>query len=258
MGQAKSLDMREVRDRLHWLMDKLWRSSQTAMARDLGVTQGTIGNILAGRRKPGRVLLDGLASHPLVNEEWLRSGDGPPLLVDSPVDAGELALPIARELFAGGPYDSPECLEPVLYPVSRRLYRRSRYWLRVDSQNHPFANTPNMPVREGDWVLLESDRHAWPKDLRGKGCVIRVRGETELLCAMNVSSVKGRGMTSDYRHVGPHGNPNITAEVSGERKGRKRVIDLVDSESAKPDKVENVEVKNVEVVAVAIYRCGEL
>lgn len=71
---------RLLKSRIAWLMGKLWMGSQTKMAAALGVSQSTIANILAGRRKPGRILLSALAAYPSVNENWLRHGVGAPIM----------------------------------------------------------------------------------------------------------------------------------------------------------------------------------
>ena len=80
---TKTPDTATVTGRIAWLMQKLWRGSQTEMAAYLGVAQGTIANVLSGRRTAGRVLLSKLAAHPLVNDKWLHEGSGSPLLQEA-------------------------------------------------------------------------------------------------------------------------------------------------------------------------------
>jgi len=243
--------------RLAWLMEKLWRGSQTAMATDLGVTQGTIANILAGRRKPGRALLSALAGHPLINADWLFDGVGPPLMPGATGTGEEAALPIARKLFAGLPDDHPDCLAEVLHPVSRRLYRRSRYWIHIDGPEHPFARTPKSPVQAGDWVLMEPDSGNWPDDLRGKLCLSQVASSDGdlLICCRNDAATNGCGTTIDFDFLGQL-SPGIEDVNSLHRDGRLlRNTDLTTEGTNSSGVVKRLPVR---VVAVAIHRCGDL
>lgn len=238
-------------------MAKLWMGHQTRMAADLGVSQGTIANILAGRRKPGRVLLSALAAHPLINENWLREGVGAPLISEATGAGGEAALPIARQLFGGLPDDHPECLAELLHPVSRRLYRRSRYWIHIDGPEHPFARNAKLPVQVGDWVLMESDPENWPGDLGGKLCLSRIEACTgeELVLCVNDTAKTGSGTTVDFDFLGQLGT-EIDDATSLCRDGRP----LRNVELTKPQSKSSACLRRppVRVLAVALHRCGDL
>ena len=192
MAKRKTDEAESLPSRIDWLMKKLWRNSQTAMANDLGVAQSTIANVLARRRKPGRPLISALAAHPLVNESWLKSGSGPPLLLEATGAGGEIALPIARRFFAGLPLDHSDCLAEVLYPVPRRLYRDSRYWIHVEGVGHPFVSIKSSGIRQGDWILMEPDREEWPQDLRRTFCLAAatIDGDERFFCCRNIAAKK--------------------------------------------------------------------
>jgi transcriptional regulator with XRE-family HTH domain len=250
-------DTSNLEGRLAWLMEKLWRGSQTAMASDLGVTQGTIANILAGRRKPGRSLLSTLAGHPLINSDWLLDGVGSPIVLEATGAGGEAALPIARKLFAGLPDDHPDCLAEVLHPVSRRLYRRSRYWIHTDGPEHPFARTPKSPIQAGDWVLMEPDSGNWPDDLRGRLCLSQVvSSDGDLLfCCRNDAATNGCGTTIDFDFLDQL-PPEIEDAKALYHEGRlKRGFPSAAEPAACPGQARRLP---VQVVAVAIHRCGDL
>ena len=255
--KKQSHDVETVSGRVAWLMEKLWRGSQTEMSAYLGVTQGTIANILAGRRKPGRTLLPALAAHPLVNEQWLREGVGSPLLPEATGPVGEAALPIAQKLFAGMPHEHPDCLAEVLHPVSQRLCRRSRSWIHVDEPHHPFAADPKLPLRVGDWLLMEPDSSNWPDDLRGKPCLANVKlSDRRLLgCCRGETSTAVSKTTHDFDFLGqlPEG---IEDHKSLFHEGRlKSNIDLDQPATTRHPRLKRLPVK---VVAVGIYRCGDL
>ena len=251
-------DTKTLPGRMAWLLEKLWRGSQTAMAADLEVTQGTIANVLAGRRKPGRTVLSALTAHPLVNEDWLREGRGAPLVLEATGAAGEAALPLARELFAGMPEDHPECLAEVLYPVPRRLYRASRYWLHIDEPGHPYASDPKSPVQAGDWVLMEPDSSSWPNDLRSRLCIAQIASPegNQLLCCQDLESPDGTGTTTNFDFLGQLPSGVESTDSHGPHGREQRVIDLgAQKETDSPGREREVV---VEVVAVAVYRCGDL
>lgn len=257
MKKKTPIKTTEIADRIGWLMQKLWRGSQTAMAADLGVTQGTIGNVLARRRKPGRMLLAALASHPLVNESWLHNGLGSPLVMEATGAGSEAALPIAREPFGGFPEQHPEYLAEVLHPVPRRLYRPSRYWVHIDRDDHPLALAPSFAVQNGDWILMEPDQANWPKDLRGKHCLASVTiatAGTRFVYCQDVSAPDGTGSTLDFNFLGQL-QEELDDTESLKHEGKElRYIDTgrISSPSGHSRK------SSVTVVAIPIYRCGDL
>jgi hypothetical protein len=74
--------MSPAAERVKWLLNKLWAGHQTRMADDIGVNQSSIGNVIHGRREPGRAMLMSIASVPLVNPAWLLTGEGSPLILE--------------------------------------------------------------------------------------------------------------------------------------------------------------------------------
>ncbi len=238
-------------------MEKLWAGSQTKMAADLGPSQGTIANVLAGRRKPGRTLLSALAAHPLINDQWLRDATGPPLLPEATTPAGEAALPIAHKPFVGVPEENPGCLAEELYPVSRRLHRRSRYWVHLDAVHHPCVKDPKLPLRLGDWLLMEPDASNWPESLHGLPCLteIKLPDKHILLFCRGEKSTANSKSTYDFDFLGQL--PDAIKDASPiYYKGRlKRDVVLDDAIKTEGSKLNRLPVK---VVAVGIHRCGDL
>lgn len=256
MKPHQVFDLKTRHGRIGWLMEKLWGGSQTKMAEDLGLSQGTIANVLSGRRKPGRALLATVAAHPLVNEDWLREGTGRPLVLEATDAAGQSTLPIAKTIFPGMPDDHPDCLQDVCYAVPRHLYRRSRYWMSIDDPSHPFAKEPTLAIQAGDRVLMEPDQGNWPRDLRGKLCLVEVslpEGGLLFLCR-NVEAKNGIGTTWDLDFLEqPMGDIEDHRALFHEGRPKRG---FPGSESGK--KNENLKRRPFQLKAVAIYRCGEL
>src|SRR5688572_1182116 len=96
-------------ERLQFVLRKIWGGSQTRMARDTGISQSAISNVVTGRQQPGRHILAAVASHPLIDAAWLLTGVGMPIVGTA---ADEPVLPITRALFEGPPEAHSELLEP--------------------------------------------------------------------------------------------------------------------------------------------------
>jgi hypothetical protein len=184
-------DTNTIPGRIVWLLEKLWHGSMTAMAKDIGLHPSSIGNVVHGRRAPGREILTAVGAHALVNSEWLMHGTGKPIRTDES-DTVEIGLPIASRPFAGLPSQNPDALEEVLFPVSRRLHRPSRYWVRIGDGN-PFTHDDQLKIAAGDMVLFEPEQERWPKALAGKPCLLAVFKEDMETLAY------GRCLSSDVR-----------------------------------------------------------
>jgi transcriptional regulator with XRE-family HTH domain len=242
-SRNESLD--PLAQRLELLLEKLWNSSQSRMARDTGVGQSTLANILAGRRRPGRGIIAAIAAHPLVNQRWLETGIGSPLQQADPTPMiGEFALPVAKDLFAGKPDDHRDRLEEYLFPVPRRLYDESRYWL-VIRQGHPVTRDDDLKIAGGDAVLFEPDPLRWPPDVRQHPCIVQVSldGHDHLSLAKSVHSKTGSGSVREFDLF-----DSDAASDPLVYDGRNlRSIDV--GEGAKP-------AGHAQAVAVGLYRCG--
>lgn len=238
-------DTNTIPGRIVWLLEKLWHGSMTAMAKDIGLHPSSIGNVVHGRRAPGREILAAVGAHALVNSEWLMHGTGKPIRTDES-DTVEIGLPIASRPFAGLPSQNPDALEEVLFPVSRRLHRPSRYWVRI-AGDHPFTRDDQLKIAPGDMVLFEPVQERWPKALVGKPCLLRVvlkEGEQML--------VYGRCLSADVRCAtdvkiySPSRGDLPNKEINDQTRERSIQIDDVPLPPSAP----------VHAVALAIYRCG--
>ena len=165
-----------VNDRVNWLLQKLWFGSQTRMAKEIGLSQSAISNVVSGKRAPGRSLLTAISVHPLVNPDWLLTGRGEPLT--GTASTAEEMLPLARHLLPGPPEKCRSLLTGEHVPTTKFDYRPSRYWLELDPAEPP---PPGLEPR--DRLLLETDR-SWlkrPAMLRGCPCIVRQQGGQPLL-----------------------------------------------------------------------------
>jgi hypothetical protein len=167
-------DLETPTGRIEWLMRKLFDNSQTRMAKEVGITQSALANVLGGTRKPGLTMLTAIGSHPAVNLPWLITGEGQPLSAPTePETAKDYYLPISDRLLPGPPDQNLEAGEH--YPVARPLYRPQRYFCRLRAE-HLDGLPAELVIRPGDMLLIEADASEWNsgmKDLRGKICIVR-------------------------------------------------------------------------------------
>lgn len=237
------------------VLEVVFGRSQGAMAKALGCSQSIISRIVRGKQAPGAKLLMTLAEYPALNRAWVLTGVGEPLLSQLQEYNGDAALPIARTPFVGLPYDHPLCLEDVLYPVPRNLHRRSRYWIRIVG-DHPFITDNNLRVADGDMVLFESDKSEWPARLINKPCLINLkRDEEDHLCFGRCRATLGESYDSrafDLYEQIPSGT-RAKSDIPNRSERRIRPI-LFDAEPQEKHALRFP----VEIVAVAIFRCGRL
>ncbi len=214
------------------------------MGKDLGVHPSSIGNVIHGRRIPGREILSAIGAHPLINTEWLLYGIGKPIRTDEQ-ETAEIGLPIASRPFVGLPSENPNCLEDYLYPVTRRLYRASRYWMKI-SEHHPFVQDDGLKIASGDMVLFEPNPQDWPDELTDKPCLITVPTHENLAlkfarCISPVVRFTSDVLLYDTNHIHKTNKKTKYHKQPG-------VIQL-----------NNTSVNHstaVELIAVGIFRCG--
>jgi len=237
-------DTDTIPGRVVWYLEKIWRGSMTAMGEDTGIHPSSIGNVIHGRRVPGREILTAIGAHPLVNSDWLLHGTGKPIQTDER-ETAEIGLPIASRPFAGLPSENPDSLEDVLYPVSLRLHRSSRYWVRMTG-NHPFVLDDELKIAAGDIVLFEPEQERWPKDLTGKPCLLAIIEDDGLVLRFGrCTSSKVRCATDVVLSV-----PYEKHDSKGRKGYHKDLTSIVlhEGPTGQPG--------TVDVVAVAVYRCG--
>lgn len=246
------LDDSTVAGRIRLLLNKVWLGSQTAMARDVRVRPGSISNVVTGKRKPGRAIIAAISAHPLVNVRWLLHGTGSPLRTDD--DPTEAALPVASRPFAGSPQENPDVLPGELYAVPRRLARPSRYWLRMDI-GHPLTRDADLKIAVGDFVLFESDREGWPKDLTRKPCLLAcvIDGATTFRFARcNVSCPSG---VDDFSVLDVLHAANAPATCNRELRNIQLDETSTTADQSKPSA--SATKPSIRIEAVAIFRCGD-
>ena len=106
----------QQRERITHYHRVLYRENQRLMADATGFTQSYVSKILSGAQRPSSGFLDALARQPLVNRNWLLTGQGQPLL---PSTAG--SLPISTIPLPGPPTTHPGLLSGRRHPVGTAL-----------------------------------------------------------------------------------------------------------------------------------------
>lgn len=234
-------------ERLQFVLRKIWGGSQTRMARDTGISQSAISNVITGRQQPGRHILAAVASHPLVNAAWLLTGTGTPIVGDA---ADEPMLPVTRALFEGPPDAHSDLLQSYFYPVPRRQFKATRYWFEIDEE-HPYVSDAELKIAAGDKVLFETDRSSWPQDVRGFPCIVRVGGpkSSTLVFGRSLHAVDGTGTSADFRLY-----VYERSREAAEGRGLRQLL-LPDEKVVTVKPRARVRQRAV-AVAVGIYRCG--
>ncbi len=254
---TNSLSEDSLIGRIKWFQQKLWSGSQSRMAADLGVSQGALSNVLLGKRSPGPKILSALAAHPVVNADWLTTGDGDALLT-RPEQSGiaEIGLPVAKQLFFGLPFDHPSHLEDYLYPVRRKLFRPSRYWVEIDASS-PLCADKHLKIGAGDHVLFEPDAEGWPADTRGYPCIVLGgRGKKKWLAFGKL--VKTAQQVRDADDVELLGTDLSGARDDSQDKvpGSDRFYRVTEIDSELFQQPARHVPGALKVAAVGIYRCG--
>ena len=165
MTKQKAVDESTAGGRVNMLLRKIWGNSQSKMAKEIGVSQAAISNVVTGKRPPGRNILSCIAAHPLVNAGWLLTGEGS-LCTLSP--SQPTFLPIAKEPLPGSPAEHRQYLSDYA-PVAEADYADGRYWLA--STTDRFAKHG---ILVGDRLLITTDR-SWltrPQMIVGQPCVV--------------------------------------------------------------------------------------
>jgi len=247
--RRSSYDYHQTAERLAWLRDNLWSGSQIQMARETGVYQGSLSNILRGKREAGRELLHKIGKHPRINESWLLTGQGEPIVESELIPvAGEAALHVARQPFTGLPHDNPECLEHYLLPVHRSLYKPTRYWIRVD-EGHPLTEHDSACIRAGDHILFEADSCGWPTSLAGHPCIVLTNRGRDAILGFDFVPQKA---TTDIEPPAKSTQPR-----PGEREQRVIMLDAIDSSKPEPrSSLAPRKKRTSTIIAVGIYREG--
>lgn len=79
--------MNDINDRIKYIVDQYYKSNVTAFAREVGATQGTIRDIITGRRNsPTAKTIEKILNVDAIkiNSAWLLTGEGAMLKTDPP------------------------------------------------------------------------------------------------------------------------------------------------------------------------------
>jgi len=157
-GETKNGEGRSgLVERIRWLLQAYWESSQSKMARELDCSQATISKVLSGDARPGARLISLICRHAAVSEEWLRSGSGKPpseRRLTSVTTAS--TLPITRVLLPGPPDAYPDKLEGEEFPIAATMYRPTRCWLDLQHDAAILvADDPRLVLQPHDLLLLD-------------------------------------------------------------------------------------------------------
>jgi len=226
-------------ERVMLLLKKVWSNSQTRMAAEIGMSQSAISNVVTRRQQPGRKLLAAIAAHPLVNANWLLTGDGDPIVVLGS-GVGCRALYVAERLFGGRPEDHGDCLGTMV-EVPTKYYRPTRYWVEISPDNI-LIRAEMLKIAVGDFVLFEPDRDGWPTDICGHPCIVTDKAKKlqfAWVTSVRRSTVEVEGLATEP--ITARGKP-------------KRAIDLGRPKSPRQKETDSIMLKSV--VAVGVYRCG--
>lgn len=168
--------VRPIRDRIDFLLGKLWNRNQSTMARDLGLNQSTISTVLSGKREPGAKLIQALSAHPAINARWLVEGTGSPFADDRSLS---MTVPVSRGLLGESPVLATAKLSGRRENVAPANARPSVYaapagscaWSTTRDQQH---------VLDDDLLFIDTDQSIWQSALsvlNGRLCVIRLTAE---------------------------------------------------------------------------------
>ncbi len=130
------------------------------MARQLGVTQPSICQIVNGQREPGSRLLNSLASLPGIPPAWLQRGEGCLPEGQSFRNVDRCFLPLFERLSSAFPLRSKR--RATLFGINVRAtdYADTRIVLHL-SQEREWGDARFRGLNPDDFVIFETDRSCW-------------------------------------------------------------------------------------------------
>jgi hypothetical protein len=172
----------ETTKRFLFLLNTRWGGNRAAMARDIGCSHAAISQVANGKRMAGSRLLKLAAAHPVVNQDWLFTGAGEPLLEpQSAIPTVGCHLPVVTTPLLGPPSQYKTFLTGLTFPVAGAWASDSRYWLEL-AFGHPVTTAEDSRVVDNDLWLIETDTRTFWQDhrrLRGRVGIVNIGSDAD-------------------------------------------------------------------------------
>lgn len=167
-------------ERVKWLLADRWAGSRSAMARAIKMSLAGVVKVVTAQQEPGRQILTAIVESTDVNAHWLLTGQGEPYTAS--------AIPIVDQAIPGPPAEHPDLLSADKIGNLGGNYSSTQYWLRIGAKE-PIAHDPSEKVKQGDLILIETDRSHFPaKELLWERiCVVRFRSKVPEIHLATVS-----------------------------------------------------------------------
>ena len=178
------------RQRVAWLLNRIWAGSQSAMARDVGISQSTVSRVVSNQLDLSPRFLRLLAKDPRVNAAWIHEGVGQPLQEST---ADDSTLPIFNRLLSAAELTSAAVPSAERQPVASELCLPARYFLRLNGSDavvQPSAHG----LLAGDRMLFQAFA-ASPRaeDLSpGAYCAVRLDDRSLVMGKLSSGNTAGR------------------------------------------------------------------
>lgn len=161
----------ELASRVALLVDLLAGGSQRAFAKMVGCSHAVIAKILKGQQDPGKEILGRIGQVPQVDQTWLMTGEGEPLVRQ--ISGDDRRVPVADSLLPGPPSEHLHLLSSREEVVPASIYKETLYAVDV-AACVPAYDDPQEHFLPGDRLLIDADPKRWVgniQSLQDKLCV---------------------------------------------------------------------------------------
>lgn len=253
MARKPASDRVQVAERLAYLRDQMWNGNQNEMARALGLQQGTLSNVLSGKRSAGSKVLKAACSYPGVNPNWVRSGAGKPF--EKPTFRVESSVPISGQLLPGTPNECHTLLTPRRAEAPKTYCRQTVYAIEA-TQVSRFGDLDISQFEPGDLVLIDADPvllNGPIEFLASRLCVVQTGDLRLVLRRVSVNHNLQGGPSLQIEKLAT--DQSLPPNVDSTNK-RERAICLGDlsTETVVPDRLQRIRQSDVRGVAVCLIR----
>lgn len=170
--------IKQVGERFKDFLDLKYVGNQSVAASKLGISQPALSRVAAGDQLPSGKLLLALSRKTEINLDWLFAGRGDMLLPKGAPGLGNKVLqtPIVNRPLPGPPDAHPDLLSGELLAGCGFGLRHGQYWLRIQ-RGEPITRAEGEKVREGNLILMETDRSLFPEpeQIFEQLCVVRLK-----------------------------------------------------------------------------------